>query len=150
MYVVFNDSFEVEAIHDEKRVVKKYVENVYNTSKKQLSIIKIKKKDVKKIKNKDDLYLVRYADTYIQSCYIDYLEICDTKIYEDERYALDILCRIIETRRLNKKDTKVLEKAILILDRISDIDASYTPDEKQLREMKMEVESMKHLMDYDE
>ena len=150
MYVVFNDSFEVEAIHDEKRVVKKYVENVYNTSKKQLSIIKIKKKDVKKIKNKDDLYLVRYADTYIQSCYIDYLEICDTKIYEDERYALDILCRIIETRRLNKKDTKVLEKAVLILDRISDIDASYTPDEKQLREMKMEVESMKHLMDYDE
>ena len=134
------DKDHVIALHDDIEVVEKYAGNIYKCHNVKLDIIKIKKKALSKITNKDDLYLVRYGRTYIQVGYLLYVQLMSDQIIEDNKYAKDILLRILEMSRLSSKEEKVISKAIDILDRTIFDDETYTPEYKELRRLKSDYD----------
>ena len=143
MYIVLNDDNKLIAFHDEKRVVKTYVENYNRNNDEKLSFRKVKRSKIKKeLKNKEDLYLVKYRSTYIQSKYYDSMEISETDILDELQSTKDVLYRILELdyKNLSNKEIKHLESTIKILEeRISD-ELEYTPCVRELNEIKENIE----------
>lgn len=137
MYCVFDDDNKLIAFHDKRRAVEVYIDRVYQTSGVNLKLLKLRKGERHIIKGKDDLYLVRYADTFIQSGYIDYITYSSLQIMEDNILAADILYRLLETERLSKKENKTIRKAIEIMEEIIKEDREYTPSLSELKLMKM-------------
>lgn len=138
MYAVINnDSREIIAYHEDEEVVEFYLDSVEDDKKDDLSIIKIKKKYKEEIvKNYEDLHLVRFRNTYVQSGYLIYIKLSSQDILDDEEYARDILLRIIETQNLNNNEIKKLSKAIEVVDRLINEDKTYTPSYNELKRMR--------------
>ena len=80
-----------------------------------------------KVIDLDTLYLVRYADTYVQSGYLEYLELSSSQCLYDERQCKDVLLRILEVNHLTDKERKSIEKTIKIVDRLLTESREYTP-----------------------
>lgn len=141
MYCVYDDEGHIIAYHEKKKVVTTYIDRIFRFHQIMLDYKKIKSEyeDIL-LKGKEDLYLVRYADTYVQSGYLVYLQIVSDQVNYDHEYAKDVLCRILETAQLSKKDTKVLEKSIDILDKIIYEEAAYTPTIKELQRYKYDYD----------
>ena len=137
MYCAFDDDNNVIAFHDKKRPVEIYIDRVYQCNKLILKMGKIKKENRYIIRGKDDLYLVRFENTFIQSGYIDYISYASLQIIEDNILAMDILYRLLETERLSKKESKVIKKAIEIMEYVTKEDSEYTPTLSQLQELKL-------------
>ena len=137
MYCAYDDENNIIAFHDDKRPVEIYIDRVYQSNKIILKLGKIKKENRYLIKGKDDLYLVRYADTFIQSGYIDYISYSSLQIIEDNLLAMDILYRLLETERLTTKENKTIRKAIEIMEEITKEDREYTPTISQLKSLKI-------------
>lgn len=138
MYCVLNEE-KIIAFHEEKRVVESYCESIKKYHNKTLMIAKIKKHKRKKLKNISnyyDLYLVRYGDTYVQSGYIEYLEMHSPQIEYDHLQAKDTLLRIMELEELSEKEKKAYQVVLRSLEEIIEEDRSYTPDIKELNQMK--------------
>lgn len=140
MFCVYDDDENIIAFHDSRKVVEKYIESIYNINKIQLKIGKIKKSSEYKLDGKDDLYLVRVNDTYVQSGYLVYMELVSQQLVEDEQYAKDILLRMLEVNRLSKKNAKKIEKAIEVIDELLYEDNHYVPSLPELKRIKMDYD----------
>ena len=77
MFCAYDIEENIIAFHDSKKVVQKYIDTVFSIHKVELKLGKIKKTSEWKILDKDDLYLVRFNDTYVQSGYLLYLELAE-------------------------------------------------------------------------
>ena len=140
MYCVIDDDNNLIAFHDKQRAVETYIDRIYHTSGVSLKMLKLRKGERHIIRGKDDLYLVRYANTFIQSGYIDYITYSSLQILEDNILASDILYRLLETERLTKKENKTIRKAIEIMESIIKEDSEYTPSLSELKIMKMDYD----------
>ena len=140
MYCAYDQDKNIIAFHDKKHVVEKYIDSIYKLHKIQLNKGKIKKSSKYKLAGKDDLYLIRYGDTYVQSGYLLFVQISQDQILEDEQYALDILYRLLETTRLNEKQSKKIMKAIGVMEKLVHEDREYVPSFDQLKTMKSDYE----------
>ena len=132
-----NDKIEYVAFHDEKRVVKKYIDycNKYNDL--DLKLIKIKRKKAEKVYNFSNLYLIKYQDTYIQNGYTEYADICD--VIGDHQSCKDTLLAILETYDLSEKERKAFEKVIVSIDDIISEDKKFTPSLDILKEAENDI-----------
>jgi hypothetical protein len=132
-----NDKIEYVAFHDEKRVVKKYIDycNKYNDL--DLKLVKIKRKKAEKVHNFSNLYLIKYQDTYIQNGYTEYADVCD--VISDYQSCKDTLLAILETYDLSKKERKAFEKVILYIDDIISDDKKFTPSLDMLKEAENDI-----------
>lgn len=144
MYVVYDKNYNIIAFHEDYDVCEEYVENVFKYNKNlepgDLSIDKLKKKSKYKLENKDDLYLVRYANTYVQNGYLWYLEVLNGQLIDDDKYCLDVLKRILETSNISKDEYKVIKKAIVVVERLTDEDCCYTPSLDYLKRIKLDYD----------
>lgn len=137
MYAIVDESNNIIAYHEDEDVVELYLESVENDIKDNLSIIHVKKKYRDKLLSKyEDLHLVRFRNTFVQSGYLIYIKLATQDMIDDEEYARDILLRIIETQNLNKKETTKLIKAIEVIEKIINSDKTYTPSFDELKKMK--------------
>lgn len=140
MYCAYDKENNIIAIHDKKRIVKAYIDNYYESNGIILNIGKIKESSEYKLKEKDDLYLIKYGNTYIPSGYVLYNQLSIDPILEDDEYALDVLYRILEVNRLNKKEVKIISNAIKVMERLVKDDKSYTPSKEELDNIKNNYE----------
>lgn len=140
MFCAYDIEENIIAFHDSKKVVQKYIDTVFSIHKVELKLGKIKKTSEWKILDKDDLYLVRFNDTYVQSGYLLYLELAEDSLIKDEETARDILSKIIEIGRVTDKETKKLEKAIKVIEDLLSEDRSYVPTLTQLKSMKLDYD----------
>lgn len=135
MFVVKDDEFNLIAYHEDYEVCERYTMNVSRYHGDLLFITKAKKKE-KHLLN-EDLYLVRFGYTYIQYGYLQYVEFASSQLIDDVRYSKDVLCRMLEDGQIKKKkDKKIIEDAIRILEDVYENDASYTPTLKHLKSLK--------------
>lgn len=140
MYCAYDQENNIIAYHDKKYVVEKYIDSIQILHKIRLNLGKIKKSSKYKLNGKDELYLIRYGDTYIQSGYLIYVELFQTQFIEDDQYALDVLCRIVETTRLTEKENKKIMKAIKVMEKLVYEDRQYIPSFNQLKSMKVDYD----------
>ena len=138
MFAVLDEKRNIIAFHDEKRVVKKYVESIYAVHKITLSIKKISKR-YKHALNAD-LYLVKYGKTFVQVGFITYIQIAYDTFLDDERNAKDTLLRILELDRLDSKEIKTIKKAVKIMDKLVYKDERYTPSFDELSRLKADYD----------
>jgi hypothetical protein len=135
MYCVYDNDDNVIAFHDEYDVVETYIHHVRvsNPESPDLHIGKIKKKKIKTIIDLDNLYLVRFGDTYVQSGYVEYLEIISSQSIYDNKCCKDVLLKILECNPLSDKERKHVEKTVAIIDRILTESKEYTPTLNNLK-----------------
>lgn len=136
MFLSVDSTGKIIAMHDDKEVVEEYNNLIYHYHKIHLNIIKAKKKSLKNKKFFDDLYLVRYGQTYVQAGYLTYIQLASDQIHDDMRFAKDILLRVLEINKLSNKDSKSISKAISIMDDLIYEDEQYTPSITELRNLK--------------
>lgn len=140
MFVVCDESDNVIAFHDYLDVVEEYINNVKRTHPDaELHIGKMKKKRVVRM-HIDSLYLVRYAETYVQEGYVEYLAIMSDQYIYDYKYARDILLKILEDGFINKRERNILKKATKIVDNILYDSETYTPDLEELKNLKLDYD----------
>ena len=146
MYAVLDRNLKMVAWHDDREVCEIYLENLQRTYSdtekyKDYIIVKIKKKyKFETSVEQDGLYLLRYGSTYIQKDYIECMDIEMDTFLHDEKYAIDVLYRTLETSDLNSKDYKTIVKAIKVMESIYEEDKAYTPDISDLQEVYNEFE----------
>ena len=135
MYCAYDSNHRVVAFHDEYDVVEKYIKNVIASHDEcpDLHIGKVKKKKLKKLEDFDDLYLVRYAHTYVQSGYMVFLEMLSSQHIEDQQQCKDMLLKILECNTLSNKERKHIEKSVKIIDRILEESKEFTPSITELK-----------------
>ena len=140
MYCVYDNNKNIIAFHDDIDVVEAYVDRVNQShdDPSELYIGKIKKKKLKHITDLDDLYLVRYADTYVQTGYLVYLELLSDQVIHDEQHCKDILLRILECYNISDKERKSLERSVEVIDRILQDSREFTPTLKQLKSCELD------------
>ena len=145
MYCVLDEyGRKVIAIHDDKDTCEKYCELIEKYHDIKLPIGKIKKKKLKKHPELDELFLVRYNETYVQSGYVDVLEISSGEILHDYKYAKEILMRILEIEEIDKSNRKAIEKSILIIDELYNENSEFVPMLSDLQSAKMDYEAYKY------
>lgn len=135
MYCVYDNNSNIVAFHDEYDVVETYIRHVKlsNPSSPDLHIGKIKKKKVKNILDLDNLYLVRFGDTYVQTGYIEYLEIISSQSIHDNKQCKEVLLKILECNPVSDKERKAIEKTVEVVDRILTEAKEYTPTLNDLK-----------------
>lgn len=136
MYAAFDDKEHVIAYHDRRKVVEAYIENVYKYNDIYLRLKKIRKRDMDILDGLDDLYLVVYGETYLQSGYVLYMDFVGDQICRDEQYAIDVLYRLLEIRNIKNRDRKKIVSAIEVLEDVLYDDNAYTPTLDELKTMK--------------
>lgn len=131
MYVIIDEKNEIVAYNKRYSVCIEYINNLkrtYSDSDKNLEIVKIKDKKARNDPEFDELYLIRYENTYIQSGYIEYLSLSGEQIFYDNKYALDVLLKFLDTDYpMSKKDRKHIEHVVTFLYNIIKDDKLYTP-----------------------
>lgn len=140
MFVAYDDDKNIVAFHDSKRVVKQYIDDVMRCNDLILSFGKIKKKEEELLSKLDELYLVRFGHTYIQSGYLVYVQLVSNQEYEDHEFARDILYRLLESKRIPNKEAKHIRKAICVLENIIFDEEYYAPSLSQLKQLKADYE----------
>ena len=140
MYCVYDNNDRIVAIHDEYDITKIYVDHVKasHDDQHELHIGKIKKKKIKNMQDFDDLYLVRYANTYVQSGYLVYLEMLSAQHIDDEQQCRDTLLKILECNTITDKERKHLERAVKVIDRILEDSKKFTPSITELKSYEMD------------
>lgn len=115
MYGLVDEMNQPIAFHREKRVILKYMKGYEKTNNEMLRPIHIKNKKVKNYYHYEDLYLVRYGETYIQSKYLYVRQLDLEPLLHDLECAHDVIIRIIEFNN-NEKECSKLSKALDIID----------------------------------
>ncbi len=106
--VLIND--EIVALHEKLKPIKKFCKKQSSNSK----IIKIKKRAVNKIFNKEDLYLQNYRGIYVPQIFLkDVSEYIESNYYS----LINAICTLedILGTDLSEKDKKCVKKSIEIL-----------------------------------
>lgn len=114
VYCVFLNS-KIIAVHDEKKVVQMYCKDIYDIYHIESEIMTIDKKELNK-NIYTDLYLIRYGSSYIQSCYYGVAKYDDEQFLYDLNYSKDVLIRLLEFEK-NEKKSKHLRKSIEIIEK---------------------------------
>lgn len=140
MFCAYDCDKNLIAFHDSKKVVNKYIADVYKCHKIHLELGRIKEASEWKLKNKDDLYLVRVNDTYVQSGYLIYIQISSQQLVEDEEFAKDILYKMLEADRLTDKQARKIYNAIKVIEDVLYEDRNYIPTLNQLKTMKLDYD----------
>ena len=132
----------IVAIHDNIEVVKRYCEMIKKFHDVYLPIGKIKKKKIKDSRMYEDLYLVRYNDTYVQAGYVDVLKLMSDDFIYDYKYTTDILMRILEVsgNEISNGEKKAVRKVILMLDRLIKEDEEFVPQLNTLQSARYDLE----------
>jgi hypothetical protein len=135
MYCVYDDRNNIVAFHDDLDIVETYVEHVKLTNEDhpELHIGKIKKKKLKNLTDLDNLYLVRYSDTYVQSGYLIYLELISSQHIYDEQQCRDTLLKILECNIITDKERKSIERTVEVIDRFLQESKKFTPSLNELQ-----------------
>ena len=135
MYCVYDNTGNVIAFHDEYDVVETYLDNLKSSHDNlpDLHIGKIKKKKIKNVKDLDNLYLVRYADTYVQSEYLTCIELMSHQSIYDNKQCKDVLLKILECYPISNKERKSIERTVDIIDRLVKEAKEYTPTLNDLK-----------------
>lgn len=139
LFVVKNSNNNLIAYHEDLDVVEEYVRNVkISHPEADLVVGKMSEEFVKRKDPDNELYLVRYSETYVQSGYLIYLEVNSGQYIYDMKYCKDIIIRTIDQWKyeLNDKDIKCLKKATKILDEILFDAETFTPSMEDLRSIK--------------
>lgn len=139
MFCVLDEKENIIAYHEKRKVVDTYVDNIYKCHEIILVTKKYKNKD-EIINQLPDLYLVRYADTYVQTGYFLYMQLLSDQPSYDHVYAKDVLLRILEISNLRKKEKKQIQGTLKILDEFIQEDKTYTPTLKELVSMKLDYD----------
>ena len=135
------------AFHEEKNVIKKYINDYQDSNKETLIPFHIKKKKVKKYSHLyEDLYLIRYNGSYIQSKYMILKQIDVEPFLDDIQYAKDIIVRTIEFSN-NKKDRITLWEAYNILNEEMEKVKRSTPTLDELKRRYVDIEMYQHAVD---
>ena len=135
------------AFHEEKNVIKKYISDYQDSNKETLIPFHIKKKKVKKYSHLyEDLYLIRYNGSYIQSKYMILKQIDVEPFLDDIQYAKDIIVRTIEFSN-NKKDRNTLWEAYNILNEEMEKVKRSTPTLDELKRRYVDIEMYQHAVD---
>lgn len=157
MYGILSNKNNIIAVTDDKKVILEYYNKlIKHHPESSYSIIKIKKKKKEKIENIDELYLVKYKNSYVPNGYLDTISLFSSMnndfIYEYNN-TIEVLSRIIinENENLDKDEIKNLKKSIKILNKLIDLNESddYTYSEKELKEYENEYECMKNLNEFE-
>ena len=146
MYIVRDENGQIIACHDEKYVVKKYLNDLIRSHPDMQFPYTIKKVKYKSLPNhiRDETYLVRIGYTYVPYSFYDYMELTSSGPEEDLRYAKDILLRLEESDMLEKGDTKHVNKVIGILNSMLVNTLEYTPTIQELNRYKESYEPYKY------
>lgn len=130
------------AYHNEKRVVKKYLESIKD--KDSLKILKTPNEWIEQQKDYEDLYLIRYGKTFVQCGYYEY-------IYEDYRTNLselyltkDVLMKLFEVGDFDQKEKRTISKTIQIIAEAIDNEEEAIPSLEELKQIKEHVESFRY------
>ena len=139
MYCAY-DGKNVVAFHKKRKVVEFYCARIYQNHQKVFYVGKISKKKLANIEDFDDLYLREYQCTFLQSGYIEYLEIALGDIVA-ERIELKIkLEDILNVTKFNSKTQKIIKKGIDTVETAFEKDAMFTPELAELKQMKLDYE----------
>ena len=137
MYCVY-DTYDVpQAFHKKLAVVKTYLHSldIEKDGKYQFFIIEQKTKRIDpQILN--DLYLVPYGDTFIQSGYIEYIQIASDRFVEQARDSISLWLSISQRSDLSHKEKKIIYKAVDILTNLYRHDISTVPPLRELKHMR--------------
>ena len=145
MFCAYDEKNNIIAFHDSKRVIEKYISSMRQLHGINLSFGKIKKRSEWKLKGKDDLYLVRYENSYVQAGYSICIDLFGSHIVEEEREVIDILMKILELRtELSKSQAKNIEKCIGTITELLEEDKRYVPQMSELKSMYMTYEEYLH------
>ena len=120
MYVVLDKKNRPVAFHDDYDVVKKYV---ISMTKDDLEIAHVGKKKAKAFRDYNELYLVRYGDSYLTREMYDVMKQRNAPDAYNYQVAIDVLYRLVEEGYVDRKDEKHIQKSIEILERaLEDLD----------------------------
>jgi hypothetical protein len=136
MYCVYDNNNDVVAFHDEYDVVETYIRKIKisnPTSSPDLHIGKIKKKKIKNMVDLDNLYLVRFGDTYVQNGYLGYLDLISSQSIYDNKQCKDVLLKILECNPISAKERKAIEKTVEVIDRFLTEAREFTPTLNELK-----------------
>ena len=132
----------IVAIHEDLEVVNKYCEMIKKFHDVYLPIGKIKKKKIKDSSMYEDLYLVRYNDSYVQAGYVDVLKLMSEDFAYDYKYTIEILMRVLELcgDDITKGEKKAIQKTIYALNRLIKDDADFVPELATLQTASYDLE----------
>ena len=148
MYGVMDSNGDLIAFHEEKRVIKKYMEDYFHTNNEHLLPFHIKKKKVSKYKHLyEDLYLIRYGGSYIQSKYLIIKQLDIEPYLDDLYYAKDVLIRTIEFSD-SKKDIEKMSECYDILEEEIKKIRKETPSLTTLKNRYVDSEMYQREVDY--
>lgn len=130
MYGVLNHELQIIAVHDEKEIIRKFIEQ----EKIITDIVKIKKKSISKY---NDLYLIKCGEKYVPYYLFEtYKETSMEYTYELEN-CKDVLFTLLEDME-SKKDIKAISRVLYILEneinKRSDIDVNSLKEIKELND----------------
>lgn len=148
MYGLLDKKKKPIAFHREKRIILKYMESYYQTNKELLTPFKIKRKNLVKYKDYEDLYLVRYGSKYIQAKYLYIHQIDLEPLLDDLLCAHDVMIRFIEFTNDKKKCDKI-SKALTIIDEEIENLRNETPTLIELRNRELEFMEYKNASYYE-
>jgi len=126
------DGNEIIAIHKNRKVIKKYINDNKDLS--IDNIVKIKNK--KYIESLSDVYLVKYRNTWIQEKYISILE----EFINDNIYYISNCLSILSSLKyldISEKDLKAVNRVIkLITGNFKEVENIKNINYKMLKELK--------------
>lgn len=131
------------AIHDTKKVIKKYIEGTRN---RYYKIGRCDEKELEKIVNFEDLYLVRFSNTYVQVKFYHMIKDDHRQILQDFKECSDVLERILRCDDISIQDRKHVKKTILLLAEMIETEKSSIPDYEELKNMKSWYEECQYDM----
>lgn len=108
MYGIVNHELQIIAVHDDKEIVKKFIEQEQLDN----NLVKIKKKNISKY---DDLYLMKCGDKFIPYYLFETYKNMSMEYTYDLENCKNVLYNILEDNK-SKKDIKAISRVISILD----------------------------------
>lgn len=115
MYIVVKDK-EIIAAHEDIEVVTDYIINQEDSQAfKVLKVKKSKTRELERIPDFEEIYLVRYGEYYVPFAQYNALKELNGQRDFDLRYCRDILLRLLEENVVGKKDIPAFKKILSIV-----------------------------------
>ena len=130
MYAVIDSSKrnaadKLVAYHDKKKIVRTYYEALKKTKDSdKFTLVKCKKKHLKKIPEYYEYYLIRLGNNYIPAMYYEFAkDDFDTMICE-YKYVIEILSRVFEFGDMSDSERHNVKKTIITIQELLDNELS--------------------------
>lgn len=130
----------IVAFHEEKKIVKDYIESVSNIV---YHLGKCKSSELRKIKDVEDLYLIKHKDTYVQCKFYDYVDFMTEGEVGELRHTIDTLSKVLRIGEPNFSTRKAIVKSISFLKRLILEMEGTNPDYESIERMFKEYSEQK-------